>query len=140
MLSAQSVTDPSYFVIAALVGMVVLVVGETDRIENQMVVNMSLVNMGGKYKPVFATQYFFFQLHSNLMGFLRGGPLQAQRLGLGGGPGACPWRRNGGVIQCRLFRRHSQRRTPAASRLVCRDCRICISKHQFDELLESLNI
>ena len=52
--------------------MLVFVVGETDRIENQMVVNMSLVNMGGKYKLVLATQYFFRLLHSNLMGFLRG--------------------------------------------------------------------
>lgn len=34
--------------------------------------NMSLVNMGGKYKLVLATQYFFRLLHSNLMGFLRG--------------------------------------------------------------------
>ena len=34
---AQPVTGPAYLVIAALVGMVVLVVGETDRIENQMV-------------------------------------------------------------------------------------------------------
>ena len=52
--------------------MVVLVVGEADRIENQMVVNMSLINMGGKYKLVLATQYFFCQLHSDLMGFLGG--------------------------------------------------------------------
>ncbi len=48
------------------------VVGEADRIENQMVVNMPLVNMGGKYKLVLATQYFFCQLHSDLMGFLSG--------------------------------------------------------------------
>ena len=33
--------------------------------------NMSLVNMGGKYKLVLATQYFFCQLHPDLMGFLR---------------------------------------------------------------------
>ena len=70
VFSAQPVTGPAYFVIAALVGMVVFVVGETDRIENQMVVNMSLVNMGGKYKFVLATQYFFCQLHPDLMGIL----------------------------------------------------------------------
>lgn len=52
--------------------MIVLVVGEADRIENQMVVNMPLVNMGGKYKLVLATQYFFCKLHTNLMGFLGG--------------------------------------------------------------------
>ena len=34
--------------------------------------NMSLVNMGGKYKLVLATQYFFCQLHPDLMGFLGG--------------------------------------------------------------------
>ena len=49
-----------------------LMVGEADHIENQMVVNMSLVNMGGKYKLVLATQYFFCQLHPDLMGFLGG--------------------------------------------------------------------
>ena len=35
-----------------------------------MIMNMSLINMGGKYKLVLATQYFFCQLHPNLMGFL----------------------------------------------------------------------
>ena len=59
MFSTQLVAGPAYLVIATLIGMVVLVVGEADRIENQMVVNMSLVNMGGKYKLVLATQYFF---------------------------------------------------------------------------------
>ena len=61
VFSAQSVTGSAYLVIAAFVGMVVLVVGEADRIENQMVVNMPL-----------ATQYFFCQLHPNLMCFLGG--------------------------------------------------------------------
>ena len=37
VFSAQSVAGPAYLVIAMLVGMIVLVVGETDRIENQMV-------------------------------------------------------------------------------------------------------
>lgn len=45
-------------------------VGEADRIKNQMVMNMSLINMGGKYKLVLATQYFFCQLHPDLMCFL----------------------------------------------------------------------
>lgn len=72
MFFAQPVADPAYLMVAALVGMVVLVVGEADRIENQMVVNMPLVNMGGKYKLVLATQYFFCQLHPDLMGFLGG--------------------------------------------------------------------
>ena len=72
VFSAQSITGPADLVIAALIGMVVLVVGEADRIENQMVVNMSLINMGGEHKLVLATQYFFCQLHPDLMGFLGG--------------------------------------------------------------------
>ena len=70
MFSAQAVADSAYLVIAALVGMVMLMVGEADRIKNQMVVNMPLINMGGKYKLVLSTQYFFCQLQPNLMGFL----------------------------------------------------------------------
>ena len=46
VFSAQSVAGSAYLVIAALAGMVVLVVGETDCIENQMVVTMSLINVG----------------------------------------------------------------------------------------------
>lgn len=69
---AQPVADPAYLMVAALVGMVVLVVGEADRIEDQMIMNMSLINMGGKYKLVLATQYFFYQLHPDLMGFRSG--------------------------------------------------------------------
>ena len=42
----QPVAGPAYHVIAVLVGMVVLVVGETDCIKNQMVVNMPLINIG----------------------------------------------------------------------------------------------
>ena len=37
VLSAQPITSSAYLVVAALVGMVVLVVGKTDRIEDQMV-------------------------------------------------------------------------------------------------------
>ena len=59
VFSAQPVTGPAYFVIATLIGMVVLMVGEADRIEDQMIMNMPLINMGGKYKLVLATQYFF---------------------------------------------------------------------------------
>lgn len=35
--------------------MVGLVIGKADCIEDQIVVNMALVNMGGKYKLVLAT-------------------------------------------------------------------------------------
>ena len=47
VFSPQSVAGSAYLVIAALVGMVALVVGEAGRIKNQMVVNMPLINMGG---------------------------------------------------------------------------------------------
>ena len=56
VFSAQPVTGPAYFVIATLIGMVVLMVGEADRIEDQMIMNMPLINMGGKYKLELATQ------------------------------------------------------------------------------------
>ncbi len=46
VFSTQLVAGPAYLVIATLVGMVVLVVGEAGRIKNQIVVNMSLINMG----------------------------------------------------------------------------------------------
>ena len=72
VFSAQTVPGSAYLVVAAFAGMVVLVVGETDRIENQMVVNMLLVDMGGKYKFVLTTHYFFCQLHPDLVGFLGG--------------------------------------------------------------------
>ena len=83
-----------------------LVVGEADRIKNQMVVNMSLVNMGGKYKLVLATQYFFCQLHPDLMGFLwRHLPrlkgldqVAAQVRALVDGMAACPFKFNVGGL------------------------------------------
>lgn len=46
VFSAQPVTGPAYFVIATLIGMVVLMVGEADRIEDQMIMNMPLINIG----------------------------------------------------------------------------------------------
>ena len=42
--------------VVAFVGMVVFVIGETDCIENQMIVNTFLVNTGGKYKRNCQTQ------------------------------------------------------------------------------------
>ena len=58
VFSSQLVSGPMYLVIAAFVGMVILVVGEADRIKNQMIADMPLVNMGGKYKLVLSTIYF----------------------------------------------------------------------------------
>ena len=96
--------------------MVVLVVGEADRIENQMVVNMPLINMGGKYKLVLATQYFFCQLHPNLMGFLgRDLPrlkgldqVAAQMRALVDGMAASPFKFNIGSLGGAAEGRHQQ--------------------------------
>ena len=71
MLFAYPVAGAADIVITPLVGVVVLVIREADRIENQVVMNMIFVNMGGKYKLVLATQNFFCELHPDLMGFLR---------------------------------------------------------------------
>ena len=68
---ADPVTGAAVEVIAPLIGAIVLVVLKADRIENQVVMNMPLVNMGGKYKLVLATQYFFCQLHADPVGLLR---------------------------------------------------------------------
>ena len=48
--------------IAALVGMVVLVIRKADGIEDQVVMNMIFVYMGGKHKFILATQDFFCKL------------------------------------------------------------------------------
>ena len=103
---AQPVADPAYLMVATLVRMVVLVVGEADRIENQMIMNMPLINMGGKYKLVLATQYFFCQLHPNLVGFLGGDlprlkgldQVAAQVRALVDGMAACPFKFNVGGL------------------------------------------
>ena len=65
---------------------------------------MPLINMGGKYKLVLATQYFFCQLHPDLMGFLGGDlprlkgldQVAAQVCALVDGMAACPFKFNVG--------------------------------------------
>ena len=44
---------------------------KTDRIENQVVMNMIFVYVGGKYKFILAAQDFFCKLHADLVGLLR---------------------------------------------------------------------
>ena len=51
--------------------MIVPVIRKADRIENQVVMNMIFVYMGGKYKFKLASQDFFCKLHADLMGLLR---------------------------------------------------------------------
>ena len=57
--------------IAALVGMIVLVIRKADRIENQVVMNMIPVYVGGQDKLVPAAQDLPCKLHADLMGLLR---------------------------------------------------------------------
>ena len=57
--------------IAPLVGMVVPVIRKADRIENQMVMNMIFVYMGGQHKFILAAQDFFCKFHAYFMGLLR---------------------------------------------------------------------
>ncbi len=54
VFSAQPVAGPAYLVVAAFVGMVVLVISEADRIENQVIMNVILVNVSGEDKFIFA--------------------------------------------------------------------------------------
>ena len=51
--------------------MIVLVIHKADRIENQVIMNMIFVYMGGKHKLILAAQDFFCKLHADLMGLFR---------------------------------------------------------------------
>ena len=71
MFLAKPVGGAADIVIASLVGMIVFMIRKADRIENQVVMNMIFVYMGGEYKLILAAQYFFCKLHADLMGLLR---------------------------------------------------------------------
>ena len=58
---AKPVGGAADIVITPLVGMIVLVIRKADRIENQVVMNMIFVYMGGKDKLILAAQDFFLQ-------------------------------------------------------------------------------
>ena len=68
---AKSVGGAADIVITPFVGMIVLVIRKADRIENQVVMNMIFVYVGGKYKLLLAAQDFFCKLHADLMGLFR---------------------------------------------------------------------
>ena len=103
---AQPVAGPAYLVIAALVGMVVLVVGEADRIENQVIMDVILVNVSGEDKFIFAAQDLPCQFHADPVGFLwRDLPrlkgldqVAAQVRALVNGMAACPFKFNVGGL------------------------------------------
>ena len=48
-----------------------LVIRKADRIENQVVMNMIFVYVGGKHELIPAAQDFFCKLHADLMGLFR---------------------------------------------------------------------
>ena len=68
---AKPVGDTADIVIALLVGMIVLMIRKADCIENQVVMNMIFVYVGGKDKLILAAQDFFCELHADLMGLFR---------------------------------------------------------------------
>ena len=68
---AKPVRSAADIVITPLVGMVVSVIRKADRIENQVVMNMIFVYMGGKYKLILSAQDFFCKLHADFMGLFR---------------------------------------------------------------------
>ena len=68
---AKPIRSAADIVITPLVGMIVLMIRKTDRIENQVVMNMIFVYVSGKYKLVLATQDFFCKLHADFMGLFR---------------------------------------------------------------------
>ena len=51
--------------------MIVLMIRKADCIENQVVMNMILVYVGGKYKFILTAQDFFCKLHAYFMGLFR---------------------------------------------------------------------
>ena len=71
MLFANAVAGAADLVIAPLVGVVVLVVGEADRIENQVIMDVIPVNVSGEDKFIFAAQDLPRQLHADAVGLLR---------------------------------------------------------------------
>ena len=67
---AQPVTHVAYAVIAALIGIVLVVVYEVDRAENNVVMNVSFVYVGGKDVFIFSLCYRVGKLFPDFMGFL----------------------------------------------------------------------
>ena len=71
MLLADPVAGTADEVIAPLIGVIVLVVLKADRIENQVVMNVVFVYVGGEDKFIFAAQDLPRQFHADPVGFLR---------------------------------------------------------------------
>ena len=71
MFFADPVTGAADEMIAPLIGVIVLVVLKADRIENQVIMDVVSVYVGGKDKFILAAQDLLRQLHADPVGFLR---------------------------------------------------------------------
>ena len=71
MLFADSVAGAADLMVAPLIGVVVPVILETDRIENQVVMDVIPVYVGGEDKLIFSPQDLPRQLHADPVGLLR---------------------------------------------------------------------
>ena len=71
MLFTDTVAGTADFMVASLVGVVVPVVLETDRIEDQVIMDVIPVNVSGEDKFIFAAQDLPRQFHTDPVGFLR---------------------------------------------------------------------
>ena len=69
VFSAHLAFSPAYLVITALIRIVVIMICKFNCIKNQIVVNISLVNMSDKCKLALATQYSLCKLHTNPIAF-----------------------------------------------------------------------
>ena len=71
MLFADTVAGAADLVVTPFIGMVVPVILETDRIENQVIMDVIPVYVGGEDKFILAAQNLPRQLHADPVGFLR---------------------------------------------------------------------
>ena len=71
MLFADTVAGAADLMVAPLVGVIMPVILKTDRIEDQVIMNMILVNVSGEDKFIFTAQDLPRQFHANSVGFLR---------------------------------------------------------------------
>ena len=71
MLLADTVAGAADLMVAPLIGVVVPMVLETDRIENQVIMDVIPVYVGGEDKLILAAQDLPRQLHADAVGLLR---------------------------------------------------------------------
>ena len=69
MFPAQLIAHVPYAVIAALIGIVLVVVYEIDRTENHMIMDMPLINMGSQNILMLSFGYCVGKLPPDFMGF-----------------------------------------------------------------------